>query len=269
MTIFKRLHTILLIAGFLVSLPCITWAIPNLQIYIPDATYDLEMETWIINSYEYDLMVVGANLDIGDVKIAIAVPEGEDGRVEVSWKYGEHEALTLTETDGMDYDEYWTYYSGLEFDSSTYEYDTYAFGVASEGDYPTMGDGSEVPGHGVFPTDFYEYYIGDFGADEETVYNFNPPDDYPEDTYYIDYPGDLLELDSGRGEIKTFHIEVTGYSWADIVAYNHVVNTKGKAKYVFSPFSHDGESNPVPEPATMLLLGSGLLCLSLMRRKKR
>ena len=121
-------------------------AIPNLQIYIPGATYDIETETWVIESYSYDLMVIGANLDIYDVKIAIAVPEGEDGEISLSWSDGTHPDRTLTEAGGMDYTDYWATYSDGGHDSADHDYATYAFGVAAEGDYPTMGDGSALAG---------------------------------------------------------------------------------------------------------------------------
>ncbi len=245
------------------------WAIPNLQIYIPGATYDISSETWIIGSYNYDLMVVGANLNIYDVKIAIAVPEGEDGNISLSWLGNSQADVNLNENVGIDYTTYWNAYSNANHTSSNHDYSTYAFCKAAEGDYPLMGDGTPLAGHGVFPTDFYEYYIGDFGADVEDVYNFNPPDGYSGDSYYINYPDDLSDLDSGRGEIKAFHLEVTGYTWADIVAYDHVEKSNGKAKYVFSPFSHDGGVTPVPEPATMLLLGSGLIGLAGFRKRFR
>ncbi len=176
------------------------WAIPNLQIYIPGATYDIASETWIIESYNYDLMVVGANLDIYDVKIAIAVPEGEDGEINLYWKDNPGPDVNLNEEGGgLDYTAYWNSYSDESHNSANHGYSTYAFGKAADGDYPLMGDGAELPGHGVFPTDFYEYYIGNFGAHVEEVYNFNPPDGYSGDTYYLDYPNDLSELDSGWG----------------------------------------------------------------------
>ncbi|HAS18026.1 MAG TPA: hypothetical protein DCR39_09160, partial [Nitrospiraceae bacterium] len=36
----------------------------------------------------------------------------------------------------------------------------------------------------------------------------------------------------------------------------------------FAPFSHDAESKKVPEPSTLILLGTGLVALSLWRLKK-
>jgi len=88
MKFIKIIKTIFFITGFFLCTSINSWAIPNLQIYIPGSTYDLATETWVIESYNYDLMVVGANLDIYDVKIAIAVPEGEDGEVFLSWSDG-------------------------------------------------------------------------------------------------------------------------------------------------------------------------------------
>lgn len=234
-------------------------AIPNLQIYIPGAEYDDESETWIINSYDYDLWVIGAHKDVLGVKFAMAVPEDESGKIDVSWKepdasdYGSTsvDLLNMNSSGGMGYSDYRASYDGSYPDPSTYGY-----GVADDGDYPLMGNGTEVPPHGVFPTDFYEYYIGDFGTDE-------PVQNY--------IPGDELG-DTADGEMKQFDISVSGYTWVDIVAYNHVVQSKNKAKYVFSPFSHDGSfddgSSTVPEPTTLLLFGTGLIGLSWMGRRQ-
>jgi hypothetical protein len=43
---------------------------------------------------------------------------------------------------------------------------------------------------------------------------------------------------------------------------------KKKSKLEAAPFSHDAESAPVPEPATMLLLGSGLIGFAAAGRRK-
>ena len=249
-----------------------SWAIPNLQIYIPGATYDSGSETWIIDAYDYQLWVIGANYNVYDVKLAFAVPTDETGYIDVTWldtsfldpspgtlsglspgqsDYGGAAVtyLTLDESNGMDYTLYREEYDEPEEVPNA---DTYGFSLDGT---PFMGDGSQLPPHGVFPTDFYEYFIGDFGTDE-TIFNYIPGEEFG---------------DSGSGQIKAFDISVSGYSWVDIVAYDHVVKSvnKGKYKYVFTPFSHDGSSTPVPEPATVLLLGSGLAGLAGFRRKIR
>jgi hypothetical protein len=98
---------------------------------------------------------------------------------------------------------------------------------------------------------YYEYFIGDFGTSQK-VQNYIPGDEWG---------------DEAPGEIKKFDINVHGYPIVDIVAYDHVILGKNKAKYVFSPFSHDGSSQ-IPEPATMLLVGTGLIGLGWTARRK-
>ena len=243
--IMKKIILALLACLLVLGMAQSASAIPNLQIYSPEAEYDEKSETWIINSYNYELQVI--------------VPEDESGEIDVSWKepdtsdYGSSysaspvESLNMTPSGGMDYSSYRESYDG----TNTPDPSTYGFGVADDGDYPLMGDGSEVPPHGVFPTDFYEYYIGDFGTNE-TVQNYIPGDEWG---------------DTADGEKKRFDISVSGYTWVDIVAYNHVIKSNSKAKYVKSPFSHDGAVG-VPEPTTMLLFGTGLIGLGWIGRMK-
>ncbi len=216
-----------------------SYALPKLQIYIPGATYDINSETWIINSYDYELWVVGAKEEIFDVKIALATPLNEEGTITLSWldpkssSYTDAngnsvEEITLAEDGAMGYDEYRTSYETGAPDPSSYGF--------AENQTPLMGDGSQLPPHGVFPTDFFEYYIGNFGTNE-LVYDFSPPEGYDGDTYSID---DFSELSQDWGEIKKFHLNVDGYTWVDIVAYDHYVQSNSKAHYVFTPFSQDG-----------------------------
>lgn len=257
-----------LVALLIISTPA--QAVPKLQIYIPGSYYDMESETWIINSYDYQLWVIGSSEVIKDVKIAFAVPEGENGSVKVDWVDPLSLGFTMSEADGLDYSE-----NQESYTERGYIDDVYLYGDASEGEYPLDGNGKEIAGHGVFPTDFYEYYIGDFGLDE-TVYNFSPPDNFSGDIWeellYINTLADLenLGLDSAAGEVKIFDISAKGYTWVDIVAYDHYAKTKDKVSYVFSPFSHDGASGgTMPEPATILLFGFGLLGLAGVSRRKK
>ena len=254
----KRGKLIIIAALLLFLVPTLAMAIPNLQIYIPNATYDAETETWIINSYDYELWVIGAHLDVNDVKFAAAVPTNENGSIQVTWltpsspDYGgggiDNFSLTFNDPNlGADlnrltYEAYRDSYATSDPNPATY-----GFGSGT----PLAGDGAQIPPHGVFPTDFYEYFIGDFGTDG-TVENY--------------IPGDELG-DTAAGEIKKFDVLVSGYTWVDIIAYDHVILSNNTAKYVFTPFSHDGAST-VPEPATMLLLGTGLIGLGWFGRKE-
>lgn len=247
---------ILAVSVVFAMMPAPAQAVPNLQIYIPGATYDTETETWVIEALEYDLWVVGANQPIFDVKAAFAAPTDEDGSITITWLDGS--ATVPSYIDNT------TVISKAPSTKETIEEGSSGGDNVQQGyffeDYgtPVMGDGDALPPHGVFPSSFYEYYIGDFGT-SETVQNYIPGD-----------------TGTAAGEIKKFHIQVSGYSWVDIVAYDHVVKSNEKIHSVFSPFSHDGDSNDgggtlpaaIPEPATILLLGTGLMALGLGARKR-
>ena len=254
---------------FLVPNPAV--AVPNLQIWSPQGEYDTATETWIIPHYDYQLWVIGAHLEVNDVKLAFAVPEDENGSIQVTWgtpdspDYGVGSSTVIfNDPDSLTNDpnrlSYETYRSSYDLVDPDEAYDpdnnpykdpdpaTYGFGSG----IPLDGDGAQIPPHGVFPTDFYEYFTGDFGTGE-IVENYIPGDE---------------SGDTAAGEIKKFYISVSGYSWVDIGAYNHVILSNTNAKYVFTPFSHDGASTPAPEPATMLLLGSGLIGLGWFGRRR-
>ncbi len=64
------------------------------------------------------------------------------------------EPLVMSESGGLSYSAYRDLYEGaLNPDPDLYAFD---YGI------PLDGGGSPLPGGGIFPTDFYEYFIGDF-----------------------------------------------------------------------------------------------------------
>jgi hypothetical protein len=119
--------------------------------------------------------------------------------------------------------------------------------------------------------DYYKYMIDDF-----VTFDTTPLPDYDAST------GIIGTAPNAVGHVYPLSVEVAGLTYAHFDAYatgtdyqwKRVGGTwqwvKKAENTEFSPGSHDSaySPNPVPEPATMLLLGSGLIGLAGLGRKK-
>jgi hypothetical protein len=135
--------------------------------------------------------------------------------------------------------------------------------------YSQLHDAGDLAGHGIFDTYFKQFEFQFSSSNVSGQYN--------------------TQDDTGQGPISgtgmyymAFNVDTSGLS-SDYVVHFDLYNTKlcanssGKCDgsgdvdiTQFAPFSHDAESgHKVPEPSTLLLLGSGLLGLGLFGRRRK
>lgn len=155
--------------------------------------------------------------------------------------------------------------SGTDLGSFDFAENTYAVIGDMEYGNPPLGapdKNSDLPSHDVFPAYYIEHT---FYFDEtqtvgsyDTQYNTGEFDNYSGGTgsYYVAFTVDVSNLSPDSPGDYAIHFDLYSMDGGEVG--------------IFAPFSHDAESSyPVPEPATMLLLGSGIIGLAGLRKRSR
>lgn len=128
-------------------------------------------------------------------------------------------------------------------------------------------DAQDLAKHGIFETYFDEY---EFRFRNGTIPSYNTQDRA--------ISGDPIPTGSGDTLVKRFDVDTSNLNPAYVVhfdLYSTVVKDVANGDSVrdidvddFCPFSHDAESNHIPDPAAVFLLGSACLVgLGGLRRK--
>lgn len=119
-------------------------------------------------------------------------------------------------------------------------------------------DPGDLAKHGIFETYFKEFSFNFSAAQQTGIFNtqnfpgLNPVTNPGTGMYYKSFVVDVNSLQSGY----VIHFDL--YSEMVHTAKNGSTDIDVRQ---FAPFSHDAESRGVPEPSSLILLGSGLLGL--------
>lgn len=262
-----------IVAGLAAALffPTMASAVPALQLYMPNGTYNSTNETWEVASEGFELWVVGDTSwkgTIVDVKLLAHYFDydgdttGNNISISPLLENGAHGAEMTALHGGENTIKYSE--NGVEIEylaKPTLPGTTPVYEALPS---PSLANNGEAKMSEGVAADSYEvYYLGDFNRKNDPI-----------STYDAGY--DPTAVPEGSGHVEKFWVEMSGWDAVHFDGFDHVISNN-KTWYLKTPYSKNATGNGegyvppgvVPEPGTYLLFGTGLLGLSLgVRRKK-
>ncbi len=238
----KRLTALAVMSLFLLVIAGNALAVPRLQTYIVGSTYErlhsLERDSWITNSTNFDLKVVGYWNPASGGGGSTALGHGRSGRMYdfmntylmISTPIGQAGTVWINGVEMTDFGGYW----------------------------------SNLPGE-LDPNPSLRFHmpaaIGRFG-----FMNIGRIDNDQINAY--DYMSGSM-TNPGWGDELLLNVVVSGYSWTHFDA----VGVDSHGRTFTNPYSHDAsyynDRHATPEPGTLSLLGLGLLGMVPILKRKR
>lgn len=291
-----RLRAILLILGLLVASGAARVdAVPSLQLYSPGSTYTSDEESWLTTEEPFDLWVLGAKTPApihytSHLTLFIAVPnqywdenwlaDGDDDiRIRITaatekptGDNASFENVPSSPPDGAEIPLNQPFSEVILTENGVTDSRTTGGMAAKHHGHPDdtgLYDNNKFPDHGVYSNEPVHFWsvplpllqVSDAG---ETVYDYNGNfTDVDEDGV----PDDPSELGMDTGDIHFLHVQYKPFN-PDFLLHFDVVGLAHNSQTYWrnNPFSHDADAQALPEPATVALLGAGLIGLAVRRR---
>jgi len=231
-----------IITAALLSIACVAiapaaMALPALQLYIPEAAYDMTLKTWIITEDDFEIWVIG---DVGgkgtiyNVDLAASV-------------YGSSGSVSITPSDPL---------APTPLIDLTPNLDRPGYnGLLNHAEYKNADD-------------HMFWTIGDFTTTDDAILNYQPGEDGTG-------TGEIKKFLVHVSGYEAVHFDAFNHYFTENGAhqspnyvtapYSHDATGGGGAA---GSGGSSGSGGDLPEPSALLLIGSGLVGLVVSRRKK-
>lgn len=214
-------------------------AVPTLQLDIIGGSYDAATQTVFSNGPTFSLVAYGT-----------------PGSQTAAQILGQMFYISAAFVPRMDRD--------LSFNAGSFEIDGAAIAATDANlsyGIPPGGDGKDLGAHGIYETYYHEVSFSFDAADTVTAYNTQ------------DNAGGAMFDELGTDMFfKSWDFNVAGLG-----GYQLHFDLYNGNRSLFAPFSHDAESafyninpnsDPVPEPSTIVVFGIGVLGIRAIRRRR-